>query len=62
MSASEQFILAIQTGDLLYVEKHLKRPVSSASVERTVRTKLEMTPQSCYGAQKCLPLLTDVLV
>lgn len=26
MSASEQFIQAIQTGDLVYIEKHLKRP------------------------------------
>lgn len=32
MSASEQFIQAIQTGDLLYVERHLKRPVSDAFV------------------------------
>ncbi|KAJ7390421.1 hypothetical protein OS493_025120 [Desmophyllum pertusum] len=33
MSASEQFILAIQTGDLLYVEKHLKRPGTEINAE-----------------------------
>lgn len=41
MSASEQFILAIQTGDLVYVEKHLKRPVSISSVVQAARTKSE---------------------
>lgn len=35
MSASEQFIQAIQTGDLIYVEKHLRRPVSSPELGRT---------------------------
>lgn len=36
MSASEEFILAIQTGDLAYIEKHLKRPVSIAIVVQAV--------------------------
>jgi len=33
MSASEQFIQAIQTGDLVYVEKHLKRPGTEINAE-----------------------------
>ncbi|KAL9955619.1 hypothetical protein ACROYT_G036970 [Oculina patagonica] len=33
MSASETFILAIQSGDLAYVEKHLKRPGTEINAE-----------------------------
>lgn len=33
MSASEQFIQAIQTGDLIYVEKHLRRPGTEINSE-----------------------------
>ncbi|XP_022778881.1 ankyrin repeat family A protein 2-like isoform X2 [Stylophora pistillata] len=33
MSASEQFIQAIQTGDLVYVEKHLRRPGTEINAE-----------------------------
>lgn len=40
MSASEQFILAIQTGDLVYIEKHLKRPVSIAIVVQAGLVKI----------------------
>lgn len=42
MSASEQFIQAIQTGDLVYVEKHLKRPVRSTSVVQNCKTQGRM--------------------
>lgn len=38
MSASEAFIQAIQTGDLMYIEKHLRRPVSITYVVLVVRT------------------------
>lgn len=33
MSASEEFILAIQTGDLPYIEKHLRRPGTEINAE-----------------------------
>ncbi|XP_068673149.1 myotrophin-like isoform X2 [Montipora capricornis] len=33
MSASEEFILAIQTGDLNYIEKHLSRPGTEINSE-----------------------------
>ncbi|CAH3018491.1 unnamed protein product [Porites evermanni] len=33
MSASEQFIQAIQTGDLMYIEKHLNRPGTEINCE-----------------------------
>jgi len=33
MSASEAFIQAIQTGDLMYIEKHLRRPGTEINSE-----------------------------
>lgn len=62
MSASEAFIQAIQTGDLLYVQRHLKRPVSIPSVVQTVRTKSEWTRRRYYGCYWHLPLFANALM